>query len=220
MSGFDSFNAPYNGKDILHQTKRFTDLQREYSVGDFVSTASTGIRVYVDNYIKNVYNDEGCWQGRSDNGCYVFIVLVHGVYADYKYVNLPNVHSLLEVVDTSSCKLNDELMAIIKELEEKWKDTNLLIPILITSLMKKQETLEAIDQELSTLKSTIRVAEQIKKGEEVFGFDFFDPYVMLAKGEPLENALKWHSDNEVYGDPYFPTTDKEPSKDSYEDYIF
>jgi hypothetical protein len=122
MGMFDSFAVKYNDTTHEVQTKRFENVLDTWKVGDVINQPSFGVQVLYD--LAEDVNGQLEYAFEEDANKIVFIVIANGVY----------VESIV-----SPYTQDNDMAPSIKELEERWSDTNKQITSFNTHLNAKQE---------------------------------------------------------------------------------
>ncbi len=124
MGMFDSLMIEFKDKTYELQIKSFSSILSSYTIGDTIDGAILGSHTYIDELY---LNSEGI-QVYSDNYAeryHVFVSLSSTVFCEYKVIKW----------------LEDEkeILKIINTMQEKWKDTHLLVSVMLDSLRRNAE---------------------------------------------------------------------------------
>lgn len=122
MGMFDSFVVKHNNTTHEVQTKRFENELDTWHIGDVINKPSFGVQVLYE--LADEVNGKLEYSFPEDANIVIYLVIVNGVY----------VESIVAPYTQSS-----DLAEHIKDLEEKWLDTNRQITSFNTHLNAKQE---------------------------------------------------------------------------------
>lgn len=180
MGMFDSFHIKLHGKDFEVQTKRFDCCLDRYRIGDCVSGAGSGVRVYFDTLDldaddKPVYRDPE----PAARSFTLFLVLVQGVFAEY---------------DLVAGRLDPPgVQQRIRELRERWSDSARLLDFLVDRLRERQQTVAELKGRIHCAASAIAGARRLRAGESLdtmFGI-LHEEQERLTHGDDPLDVIEW-----------------------------
>lgn len=153
MGMFDSLIIEIHGHAVEIQTKRFDCVLQHYHPGDVVSGAPAGVRVYfdslrIDENYQHVYGDERETPTRSFT---VFVVLVQGVFTDYRIVE--------GTVDAAEKH--------IEALKVEWSDSARLIARWLVFMEKRQNENRRLRGRVENTLRVLDYARRLRSGDDL-----------------------------------------------------
>lgn len=156
MGMFDSLLVPLGNREVEVQTKRFDCVLTTYRVGDLVSGAAPGLRVYfdqlrIDKDGQFVYRES---ESPTEDWT-LFLVLANGVLVD---------------TDAAAGTLGEELiLQRIRTLNEIWNDSARLIERLTTFIAEKQKRIDRLNSSINAVQHVIRDTRHLRQGDDLSG---------------------------------------------------
>ena len=153
MGLFDSFYVEIDDREVELQSKRFDQVLEHYHVGDVISGAPAGVRVYVDSVGfdadgARVYREEQMARRWT-----LFIVLGYSLFVAFEAVE-----GELSGADT---------LARVRALETEWDDSARLMTRMVQALGEKQDRIARLEGRIGYAQGTIEDARRIRAGEDV-----------------------------------------------------
>ncbi len=147
---FDNIVIEFQDKEYELQTKRFECVLDNYHVGDVVEGAYLGSHTYIDELLLNedkqiVYSEVDCMEK-----FHVLISLSETVFCEY------------EVIDWNDDE--SSLMVLIKEKQQKWKESRLLVSVMLDSLKRYAHKECTVLSKLQNIKYLIDYAKEGESG--------------------------------------------------------
>jgi len=153
MGLFDSFYVDIDDREVEVQTKRFDQVLQRYRVGDVVSGAPAGVRVYVDSVGFDVDGARVYREEQMARRWTLFIVLGYSLFVAFEAVE-----GELSGADA---------LARIRALETAWDDSARLMTRMVQALGEKQDRIARLQGQIGYARGTIEDARRIREGEEV-----------------------------------------------------
>ncbi|WP_201222196.1 hypothetical protein [Halochromatium roseum] len=197
MGMFDSFLVPLGNREVEAQTKRFDCVLKTYRVGDLVSGAAPGLRVYFD---QRRIDEDGRFVYRETESptedWTLFFVLANGVLVD---------------TDAVAGTLGEELiLQRIRTLNEIWQDSARLLERLTTFIAEKQKRIDRMNSSINAVRHVIRDTRRLRQGDDLSG-----PFSLIHESsrrlkqgdDPLDviESVLGEDHRFFYSDPEVPT---------------
>ncbi len=153
MGMFDALMIEIDDHSIELQTKHFDNVLGHYHLGDSIAGAPSGVNIYydwvdIDGNGKQSYNDEEIIKSYT-----VFIVLIQGVFTDYK---------------VKAGKLdNTKIKSRIKRLRKHWSDSSHILLAWRDFLNNKQTTISVLNRQTRDVQAVIDYSRQLEAGEDM-----------------------------------------------------
>ncbi len=156
MGMFDSFLVPLGNREVEVQAKHFDCVLKTYRIGDLVSGAAPGLRVYFDQLR---LDEDGQFVYRETESptedWTLFLVLANGILVDTQAV----AGTLSEEV----------ILQRIRTLNEIWQDSGRLIERLTTFIAEKQKRIDRLNSSINAVQHVIRDTRRLRQGDDLSG---------------------------------------------------
>lgn len=197
MGMFDSLLVPLGDREVEVQTKRFDCVLTTYRVGDLVSGAAPGLRVYfdqrrIDANGRPVFRDS---ESPTEDWT-LFLVLANGVLVD---------------TDAVAGTLGEEaILQRIRTLNEIWQDSARLIERLSTFIAEKQKRIDRMNSSINAVRHVIEDARSLRQGDDLsglFGLIHESSRRLKQGDDPLDviESVLGEDHRFFYSDPEVPT---------------
>jgi hypothetical protein len=197
MGMFDSLLIPLGDREVEIQTKRFDCVLATYRVGDVVSGAAPGLRVYfehvrIDEDGQLVHRESE----RPNKDWTLFFVLANGILVD------------TEAVVGLLCE--ESILQRISMLTGSWRDSARLLERLSTFVAEKQKRINRMRSSINAARHVIQDARRLRQGDNLSGpFSLMDESSRRLKrgDDPLEviESVLDHDHQLFHADPGVPT---------------
>ncbi|MEA3643306.1 MAG: hypothetical protein VBE63_25710, partial [Lamprobacter sp.] len=161
MGMFDSLLVPLGDREIEVQSKRFDCVLSTYRVGDLVSGAAPGLRVYFDQLR---IDEDGRFVYRETESptedWTLFLVLANGI--------------LVETEAVAGTLSEELILQRIRTLNEIWQDSARLIERLSTFIAEKQKRIDRMTSGINAVRDVIDDTRRLRQGD-----DLSDPFSLI-----------------------------------------
>lgn len=197
MGMFDSLLVPLGDREVEVQTKRFDCVLTTYRIGDLVSGAAPGLRVYFDQLR---IDEDGRFVYRETESptedWTLFLVIANGVLVD---------------TDAVAGTLGEEaILQRIRTLNEIWQDSARLIERLSTFIAEKQKRIDRMNSSINAVRHVIEDARSLRRGDDLsglFGLIHESSRRLKQGDDPLDviESVLGEDHRFFYSDPEVPT---------------